>query len=314
MDNYVVDQQDLYIEHHNSYEWSFHEDHQKQDCRLIAPLNRLDSFEEAKVNDKLQQHFLRVADQKKMFTLAAELYAYTRNRHSLAIKYALRDSEIYAMNLLQNPPLSKASDISSLWIQLLKTLRDSKDNKKYSWSDLIAGANKSGALTLDDIFPLVPTDMPMDSLNAIIAEAVQRSSDEIKSCEELRSKIEQRASIQRDILNKPNLKPLEINPIEATCFLCGQTVCDSRFVIYPCGHVVHTSCYMSSVDTKHLTASLPKDDDTPYRKNQNGEQFEEEDPVKLSCPACGTASLSILNKPFVTADDAKEAEKWLVPE
>ncbi|OHS99383.1 hypothetical protein TRFO_34150 [Tritrichomonas foetus] len=230
-----------------------------------------------------------------MNSLAAELYAHVEGRHSLAVEYALRESEIFAINLLQSPLLKNSNDIYSLWIQLLKACSENEEKetgnpKKYAWADLVSAANNSGHLTLDDIFPLVPADMPMDSLNTIIADAVQRSSDEIKSCEELRKKIEERATIQRDILNKPDLKPLEINPIEATCFLCGQIVCDSQFEAFPCWHVVHTTCYLSSVDT------------------QNMEHLTD------SCPACGTASLVILDKPFVNPEDKAEAAKWYVPE
>ncbi|KAK8888975.1 Vacuolar protein sorting-associated protein 18 like protein [Tritrichomonas musculus] len=233
---------------------------------------------------------VKYLERKKMYSLAAELYAHVEGRHQLAIDYALRESEMFAVNLLKGHALKESSDLASLWVHLLKSCRDTSKRKKYAWNDLISAANQSGVLTLDDIFPLIPEDMPMDSLNTIIAEAVQRSSDEIKSCEELRTKIEGRANSQREILNTPDLKPLEINPLEATCFLCGQIVCDSQFEAFPCGHVVHTSCYLNSVDTQDI-ASLSE-----------------------SCPACGTASLVILDKPFVTEDDAAEQQKWYVPE
>ena len=225
-----------------------------------------------------------------MYSLAAELYAHVEGRHQLAVDYALRESEMFAINLLKGHALRESPDIATLWVQLLKSCRDNSKHKNYAWNDLISAANQSGVLTLDDIFPLIPKDMPMESLNTIIAEAVQRSSDEIKSCEELRTKIEARANTQREILNTPNLKPLEINPLEATCFLCGQIVCDSQFEAYPCGHVVHTSCYLNSADTQDIST------------------------LSESCPACGTASLVILDKPFVDEDDKAEAQKWYVPE
>lgn len=233
---------------------------------------------------------VKFLEKKKMYLLAAHLYAHVEGRHQLAVDFALRDSESVAIDLLEGHALKNSSDISDLWIHLLTLCKDKSKRRKFNWNDLIAAANKSGALTLDDIFPLIPKDMPMDSLNSIIAEAVQRSSDEIKSCEELRTKIEARANTQREILNAPNLKPLEINPLDSYCFLCGQIVCDSQFEAYPCGHVVHTSCYLNSVDTQSI-ASLSE-----------------------SCPACGTASLVILDKPFYDEADAAEAQKWFVPE
>ena len=225
-----------------------------------------------------------------MISLAAQLYAHVEERHSLAVEYALRQSQKFAIELLQSKQLKTAKDINSLWIQLLKACRDSPNSKSYNWVDLVSTANNSGVITLDDIFPLVPADIPMDPLNNIIAEAVQRSSNEIRRYEDQRKKIEERADAQRKILSKPNLTPIEINPLEATCFLCGQSVFDSQFEAYPCGHVVHTSCYLSSIDTKDILS------------------------LSESCPACGTASLIILDKPFITADDKEEEEKWAIPE
>lgn len=233
---------------------------------------------------------VKFLEQKKMYSLAAKLYAHVDGRHQLAIDYALRESENVAIDLLKGHSLKESSDISSLWIQLLKACNTKSKKNKYDWNNLIKSASESGALTLDDIFPLIPKDMEMSSLNAIIAEAVQRSSDNIKQCEELRTKIEARADDQRNKLNTPNLLPLEINPLDSYCFLCGQIVCDSQFEAYPCGHVVHTSCYLNSVDT------------------QNIEELSE------SCPACGAASLVILDKPFVSEADEAEAQKWYVPE
>ena len=231
---------------------------------------------------------------RNMHSLAANVYARCHNRHSLAITYGLKCSFATTLALLKGP-LSGARDEKSCWLQALRFCSDrEKAPEDTDFCALITAADKSKTVTLDDMFPLIPSDMELNSLHLIIANAVQESSNQIKNNEEIRTKIERRAEEQRNLVSTQNLKPISIEPSEAICYLCGRPACDSQFEAFPCGHLVHTSCYLLSMGC-------------------SGDSSEEIQKLTESCPACGTASLVILDKPFISNDeDKEETERWMV--
>jgi hypothetical protein len=130
--------------------------------------------------------------------------------------------------------------------------------------------------------------MDLDSMHLIIAQAVQASSDEMKQSNQTRRKIEERAEQQRSVANSEPTKPIPIEP-SAVCYVCGQSACDSEFIAFPCKHLVHVAC-------------------APPNPMRTTDDIVEE--LRQSCPACGTASLRILDLPFVFGDD----EMWEVPD
>lgn len=231
---------------------------------------------------------------RNMYSLAANVYARCHNRHSLAITYGLKCSFATTLALLKGP-ISGARDEKSCWLQALRICSDpEKAPEDTDFCALITAADKSKTVTLDDMFPLIPRDMELNSLHLIIANAVQDSSNQIKNNEELRTKIEKRAEEQRNLVSSQNLKPISIEPSDAICYLCGRSACDSQFEAFPCGHLVHTSCYLLSMGS-------------------SGDSSEEINKLTESCPACGTASLVILDKPFIsTNEDEEEKEKWAI--
>lgn len=229
-----------------------------------------------------------------MYSMAADIYARVDDRHILAISYALKDSMKKTLFLLQKM-LAKAHDARACWIHALK-MCSNPDTKPADcdWAELICAADKSKMVTLDDIFPLVPPDMAMDSLHMVIANAVQLSSNDMKKSEETRRRIEERADVQRSIVNNQKTKPLEIDPIDAMCFICGQPACDSAFAAFPCGHICHTACYLTSGGSCEVRSLAT---------------------LGESCPACGTASLVILDTPFVDQKaELAEIRRWEIPE
>lgn len=229
-----------------------------------------------------------------MYSMAADIYARVEDRHILAVSYALKDSMKKTLFILQKM-LAKAHDARACWIHTLK-MCSNKDTqpKDCNWAELICAADKSKMVTLDDIFPLVPPDMPMDSLHMVIANAVQLSSNDMKKSENTRRKIEARADIQRGIVNNQKTKPLEIDPLSALCFICGQPACDSAFEAFPCGHICHTACYLTSGGSCEFRSLAT---------------------LGESCPACGTASLVILDTPFVDLKtEQAEIQRWAIPE
>jgi hypothetical protein len=227
-----------------------------------------------------------------MFALVADVYARVPNRHVLAVRYAMRDSFTKTISLLQTG-LRTAVDVRECWLFGLRECGDPGHRPPgCDWPRLITEAHNSHHVTLDDIFPLVPPEMELDSLHVIIAQAVQTSSNEMKQSNETRKKIEERAEQQRSIANSESIRPISVDPGSAVCFICGQSACDSAFEAFPCNHTVHTACYLA----------------THPRVSENGI-----DELEESCPACGIASLGILDILFVHPGfDSRESEIWEV--
>ncbi|KAH0788138.1 vacuolar protein sorting protein DigA [Histomonas meleagridis] len=249
---------------------------------------------EFKILDK--DYFVAFLIRRNMYALAAKVFARCHKRHNLAINYGVRDSMATTIGLLQGP-LSTAKDSKQCWLQAMRLLGDrEKAPPDTKFDKLIEAAYHSKKLTLDDMLPVIPPDMELSNLQLIIADSVQQSSSDIKESDEMRAKIEIRADEQRALVSTPNLSPMTIDPSQALCYICGRPACDSQFEAFPCGHLVHTSCYLLSI-------GCAQDDKEQISK------------LKESCPACGTASLVILDKPFVSYEnDKEEIEKWLVPE
>jgi hypothetical protein len=226
---------------------------------------------------------------RNMFSLAADVYARVPTRHLLAVQYAMRDSLDKTLELFKKE-LSEAHDIRQCWLLALRTYHDSNDLRPEDWTKLIQGAvdDAKKGITLDDVFPLVPRDIALDALHTAIAAAVQASTNDMKASEDVVRAIEARAKEQRLLVNTQTVGALTIETADAKCFLCGLSICGGAFAAYPCRHVVHVVCLTG------LNARIEIGD---------------------SCPACGAASLKILQTPFVNPVlDAAEEEVWRVPE
>jgi hypothetical protein len=228
---------------------------------------------------------------RNMFSLAADVYARVPTRHLLAVQYAMRDSFDKTLDILKKD-LKAAPDIRQCWLLALRTYHDRNDLRPEDWTKLIQSAVGDGdakkGVTLDDVFPLVPRDISLGSLHTAIAAAVQASTDAMKASENIVRAIEARAKEQRVLVNTQTVAALAIETADAKCFLCGLSICDGAFAAYPCRHVVHVACLAA------LNAGIEIGD---------------------ACPACGAASLKILETPFVNPvlDEAEE-EVWRVPE
>jgi hypothetical protein len=229
----------------------------------------------------------------KQYALAADIYAKVPDRHLMAVKYALKKSFAKACEVLEGP-LSRARDANACWLWALKTCAGPEAPPDCDWERLITGANRKGRIMLDDIFPLVPSNMELDAIHNLVTKAVQRTSAGIQQREKLRIAIEQKAEEQRAIINSQPVKPVELMPSDVKCFFCGQPACDAGFVVFPCGHVIHITCFVSGKG---------QDDQAKLKE------------LEKSCPACGSAALAILDTPFIDPAQKWEVyERWRVPD
>ncbi|KAH0789067.1 vacuolar protein sorting protein DigA [Histomonas meleagridis] len=259
----------------------------KQEKKIIS------LFDDPAFKSLDKDYFVAFLIRHGMYSLSSKVFARCHNRHNLSINYSIKDSMASTIALLDGP-LSTAHDSKQCWLQALRLCGDpTKAPSDCDFDALISAASKSKKLTLNDIFPLIPSNVDLNSLQHIIADAVQESSNEIKNIEDTRTLIEKRIDEQRNIISSPVLTPLVVEPSQAICYICGKPSCDAQFEVFPCGHLVHTSCYLASM-------GYAQDD------------MEQIGKLKQSCPACGMAALVILGMPF--EGDRDEAEKWSMPE
>ena len=94
------------------------------------------------------------------------------------------------------------------------------------------------------------------------------------------------------------------------CELCKNPIFSGRFIIFPCNHAVHISCYLenmdlyfSPADQLSLIAYQSSALKNPNSRNNLLELLSD------SCPICGERAVSVLDKDFVI-DDPEEKDKW----
>ena len=261
---------------------------------LLKKKDKIEAFYKTKEFASMDKDFIvGYLVNKKMYEMAAQVCAHVKGRHVFAVRFALMESMELALDLLSGP-LAKEPDARECWLEVLKLCSNEKTKPKdCDWGRLVYAADASAKVNLDDVFPLVPPDMPMDALHVALAGTVQRSSDDMKYNEDVRSSIEKRATKERKLMNTQKHQPLRITRDKITCYVCGRLATDSPFEVFPCGYAFHVTCYLNS--------NLPGD-------------FSSRDAMTSSCPACGIVSLDILDKPFVDWEkDKDKLAKWRVP-
>lgn len=260
--------------------------------------------------------------QRGLFDLAADVYLHDPRRHRIAIKFAMKTSMEKALDFLTDKKkgIRGTPEAHDLWILVLKLCSNSETAPPdCNWEELIQKAYESKSVTFDEIFVYVPSNVPIDKLQKTIVRSALANHQVLSASEKRRKAIEARADEQREIVTKNQLAPLEIDPLDekATCFICGQPACDSAFDAFPCGHVIHMSCFLANmhsyfdIDTRIKLLSLAN----IAGKEGQDNLHQLANYLTTSCPVCGTSSLVILDKPFVLEGMEKEDEaKWDVPE
>jgi hypothetical protein len=262
---------------------------------LLGEGDRVSAFLEspdfARIETDFVASFLR---RQKQLKFAAKIYARVPGRHVLAVTVAYEESPETAIEILEKD-LGNADDKAECWSQLLDLAKAAAEqNLPVDWARIASQAHIIGRVSLDQIFRRLPVDLPMDKLDETVSAAVKETSGKIQSNRKVRQDIETQARLQREKVAEQISRPVVAPPAQITCFFCGNSACDSGFVIYSCKHAIHVSCGVKE---------YPGYD--PATKEQS---------LRESCPACGLAALRTLTLPFIDPDNAQnEFEQWDVP-
>lgn len=184
------------------------------------------------------------------------------------------------------------------------------NDDEFGWKTLLETATTSYVLTLDDIFPLMPPDMNIDSFQGTILNSIkQYQEDNIRSNERI-GQFVARAAQQREVVSRGNQLVVELEPI-ATCHICKQSVYKDRFLVFPCMHAVHVKCFLSNM---HLyfrpTMRLSLISLAARAAKDEGQRDKLAAIIRKSCPVCGELSINVLDKDFVLKEEKEEREMW----
>jgi hypothetical protein len=253
---------------------------------------------------------LRHLERRQFFAVAGEFCAMIKDRHPMAVTYAVMDSIQAVLRLLQTS-LSGAQDLRECWIRALELSRPTGD--QHDWRGLLEKSTISRVVSLDDIFGLMPNDMPIEPFQLTIRRSLLESREKAdKNAGEIRS-LTERSGEQRAIIQKGPSIVLELDPL-AACWLCKLPIYSDKFLAFPCEHAVHIKCllanmhmYFSPSEQLNLISSAARcaKDETKMSGLA--------DIITRSCPICGERSLNVLNKDFVRKYDDRSRELWALP-
>lgn len=282
---------------------------------------KINEFIQSKNFEKADHDFIATyCASHNLFDLAARVYAHVKNRHLSAVRYIIKHITATKPQSKSQPildlmkELDKSDDLKECWLFILRSCRDlGSFIESDDWKQIIQKATQKRILSLDDIFPLIPGDMQLDDLHKTISTAVGKSSADLRKSEETRKKILDRMAEQRRIVTDTSMNSIIVEPADQYCVICNQKVSDQPFDVYPCGHAVHFSCFRQNMANflsgQELTNIVfgAATDNTKITSMLI-------DFGKRSCPACGTAALTILDKPLVDETvDYSAITKWEVP-
>ena len=261
---------------------------------------------------------LRWLKRRELEVIASPLCSKLPNRHMLAVTYSViaanKEKSIRPVLDLLTSNLGQAEDRRACWLRALEMTSNMKKKKdaegEDGWKTLLETATTSYVLKLDDIFPLMPSEMRIDSFQGTILNSIKDyQSDNQKSNEKINQFID-RAAQQREIISKGVHLTLNLDPL-ATCFLCKQSIYKDRFMVFPCQHTVHIKCFLSNMnlfysapDELNLISLASKAAKSDVANKMLSEQ------ISRSCPVCGELSVKVLNKDFILREEKEDRDMW----
>ena len=268
-----------------------------------------------KVIDKEMNHDYLIRwlteDHRKKYAYAAHICAHLKDRHEQAISYALADSIPNTMNILTSV-LKDQEDLRECWIRALK-FQPMTVEERNQWNQLLEASTTSGVVSLDDIFPLMPEDMGVDSFQGTILRSIKDYQDDAYVSQMKIDQFIKRANEQRTIIATGPSMMVQLEALQ-TCAICKQSIYRDKFLVFPCLHTIHIKCLLSNMNlywtaTERLNIiSLAA---RAMKNEKNTTRLAEA--VSECCPICGELSCEVLNKDFLLKEEIEERQMWELP-
>ena len=172
----------------------------------------------------------------------------------------------------------------------------------------------AGVLRIEDLLPLFPDFVLIDSFKSEICDALEDYSRQIDS---LRQEMDDSALTSTRL--KHDLADLDkrwalVEPGEG-CAVCQEVLLDRRFWVWGCGHGVHGDCVVREVQRKgdRATARRVKEVRSGLEGAVEGKRREAlvrelDDLLGRECPLCGEMAVRSIDEGFGASE--KEKESW----
>lgn len=290
---------------------------------LLARTNNQQKIEEYFKNSqwlKLPHDFLlRWLKRRGLEVLASQFCAHLFDRHYLAVTYSViaanKDKSIRPVLDLLTSMLNEAEDRRECWLRALENTRNMKggqggDQESDGWRTLLETAVTSCVLTLDDIFPLMPQNMSIDSFQSTILNSIKDYQSDNSNANQRINQFINRASSQRELISRGTQLRVELDSL-AQCALCKQSIYKDRFLVFPCYHTVHIKCLLSNMNLFYTAPEMLNliSLTSKASKSENANKLLSEY-ISRSCPICGELSVRVLDKDFILKEEVDARQMW----
>ncbi|OHT04100.1 hypothetical protein TRFO_06394 [Tritrichomonas foetus] len=257
---------------------------------------------------------LRHLERRHLYRFAAQVCAYEKTRHKAAITYAIKADISTVYNVLM-VDLADAEDNRECWMRALaRSKPENDDSEMAEWLNLLlTTATTSSYVALDDVFYLMPTTMEIDKFQPTILKTIKESQANQNASNAKITELINRSNHQRELIRIGPKLTANLDSI-ATCSICKNSIYSARYLVFPCNHTVHISCFMDSMHLYYdptmrlnlisLSARAMRDE-----KRASGLA----DVICKSCPICGELSINVLSKGFTIPQEKEQASIWSLP-
>lgn len=171
-----------------------------------------------------------------------------------------------------------------------------------------------GVLRIEDLLPLFPDFVLVDTFKSEICAALESYSAQIES---LRREMDDSAATAARIASEEaglSRRWVLLEPGEG-CGVCGEVLLDRRFWVWGCGHGVHADCLMRELvryggrgvarRVREVRAALETEREGRRRE---GLVAEMDEVLGGKCPLCGELGVKMVEEPFVAEGEEEEED------
>ena len=257
---------------------------------------------------------LRHLERRGLYDYAGQICAYEDSRHKAAITYAIKSSISTIYNVLMID-LANAKDNRECWMRALARSKPENDpTEMKEWLNVLLTTATTGSyVALDDVFYLMPTTMEIDKFQPTILKTIKESQASQNASNAKITELINRSNHQRELIRIGPKLQANIEPM-AICEICKNSIYTDKYLVFPCNHCVHVTCFMRSMHLYYspiMRLNLISLSSRAIRDEKRASSFG--DVICKSCPICGELSINVLSKGFTIKQEVQPRQMWSLP-
>ncbi|KAK8853894.1 Vacuolar protein sorting-associated protein 18 like protein [Tritrichomonas musculus] len=262
-------------------------------------------------------YILRHLERRGLFNFAAQLCAYEDTRHKEAVTYSIKKDIDCVYNILMID-LDDAPDNRECWMRALIRSKPNQDDPEMDqWMNrLLVTATQSSKVALDEVFPLMPKNMGIETFKPTILKTIKEAQANANASNARIDLLIKRSNKQRELIRIGPKLTANLDSI-ALCSICNQSIYTDRYLVFPCNHTVHVSCFLDSMHLYYdpiIRLNLISLSARAMRDEQRSTELA--DIICNSCPICGELSINVLSKGFTIKQEfgpGTDGDLWHLP-